>query len=184
MFLAMASSILSASTFDVPLLRYLRKCMSCFISPKEPSAWMLRFILKTIPSSVRIRSKSSCLYFRNVLAMEYSKDQFNCPVEATLFLIGGKYKPLILWYLIEKPLLYMELQRMIPSPAIRKPCFSNSARVGIRLEKVLLMVNPLMPFSLSTFHGNTSSYCSPIPLSAGTPGKPALSVLCGLSGIF
>ena len=36
--------------------------------------------------------------------MEYSKDQFNCPVEATLFLIGGKYKPLILWYLIEKPL--------------------------------------------------------------------------------
>ena len=25
--------------------------------------------------------------------MEYSKDQFNCPVEATLFLIGGKYKP-------------------------------------------------------------------------------------------
>ena len=46
--------------------------------------------------------------------MEYSKDQFNCPVEATLFLIGGKYKPLILWYLIEKPLHYMELQRMIP----------------------------------------------------------------------
>ncbi len=25
--------------------------------------------------------------------MKYSKDQFNCPVEATLFLIGGKYKP-------------------------------------------------------------------------------------------
>ena len=46
--------------------------------------------------------------------MEYSKDQFNCPVEATLFLIGGEYKPLILWYLIEKPLHYMELQRMIP----------------------------------------------------------------------
>ena len=46
--------------------------------------------------------------------MGYSKDQFNCPVEATLFLIGGKYKPLILWYLIEKPLHYMELQRMIP----------------------------------------------------------------------
>ena len=25
--------------------------------------------------------------------------QFNCPVEATLSLIGGKYKPLILWQL-------------------------------------------------------------------------------------
>ena len=46
--------------------------------------------------------------------MEYEKNQFNCPVEATLFLIGGKYKPLILWYLIEKPLHYMELQRLIP----------------------------------------------------------------------
>ena len=46
--------------------------------------------------------------------MKYSKDQFDCPVEATLWLIGGKYKPLILWHLIEKPLHYMELQRKIP----------------------------------------------------------------------
>ena len=41
--------------------------------------------------------------------------QFNCPVEATLSLIGGKYKPLILWHLVEGPLHYMELQRRIPS---------------------------------------------------------------------
>ena len=40
--------------------------------------------------------------------------QFNCPVEATLSLIGGKYKPLILWYLAERPMHYMELQRRIP----------------------------------------------------------------------
>ena len=40
---------------------------------------------------------------------------FNCPVEATLSLIGGKYKPLILWHLIDHPLHYMELQRLIPS---------------------------------------------------------------------
>ena len=41
--------------------------------------------------------------------------QFNCPVEATLSLIGGKYKPLILWHLADQPLHYMELQRRIPS---------------------------------------------------------------------
>lgn len=46
--------------------------------------------------------------------MNLEKTQFNCPVEATLFLIGGKYKPLILWHLIEHPLHYMELQRLIP----------------------------------------------------------------------
>lgn len=40
--------------------------------------------------------------------------KFNCPVEATLSLIGGKYKPLILWHLVGQPLHYMELQRKIP----------------------------------------------------------------------
>lgn len=55
--------------------------------------------------------------------MEYSKDQFNCPVEATLFLIGGKYKPLILWYLIEKPLHYIILNASsisIPIPSVKE----------------------------------------------------------------
>ena len=41
--------------------------------------------------------------------------QFNCPVEATLSLIGGKYKPLILWHLVDCSLHYMELQRLIPN---------------------------------------------------------------------
>ena len=45
--------------------------------------------------------------------MKCQTNQFNCPVEATLSLIGGKYKPLILWHLIDHPLHYMELQRLI-----------------------------------------------------------------------
>lgn len=32
-------------------------------------------------------------------------------------MIGGKYKPLILWSLKEKSLHYMELQRLIPKAA-------------------------------------------------------------------
>lgn len=37
----------------------------------------------------------------------------NCPVEATLDLIGGKYKALILWHLAEKKLRFSELRKVI-----------------------------------------------------------------------
>ena len=47
--------------------------------------------------------------------MKDKQIHFNCPVEASLSLIGGKYKPLILWHLIDQPLHYMELQRLIPN---------------------------------------------------------------------
>lgn len=46
--------------------------------------------------------------------MKAEQKQFNCPVEATLSLIGGKYKPLVLWHLKSQSLHYMELQRLIP----------------------------------------------------------------------
>ena len=36
-----------------------------------------------------------------------------CPVAATLDLIGGKYKALILWHLSEKKLRFSELRRVI-----------------------------------------------------------------------
>lgn len=39
----------------------------------------------------------------------------SCPVEATLELIGGKYKALILWHLSQRTLRFSELQKVIPS---------------------------------------------------------------------
>ena len=38
---------------------------------------------------------------------------YNCPVEATLELIGGKYKALILWHLSEGKLRFSELRKVI-----------------------------------------------------------------------
>ena len=37
----------------------------------------------------------------------------NCPVEATLELIGGKYKALILWHLSEHALRFSQLRKLI-----------------------------------------------------------------------
>ena len=41
----------------------------------------------------------------------------NCPVEATLDLIGGKYKALILWRLSGGTLRFSQLQKHIPATA-------------------------------------------------------------------
>lgn len=48
--------------------------------------------------------------------MEVSMQQTNrCPVEATLELIGGKYKALILWHLSENKLRFNELHKLVSS---------------------------------------------------------------------
>ena len=49
--------------------------------------------------------------------MKRTEGPFHCPVEATLALIGGKYKPLLLWHMIEGPRHYMELQRLPAAPS-------------------------------------------------------------------
>lgn len=39
---------------------------------------------------------------------------YNCPVDATLSVTGGKYKAMILHHLIERTLRFGELQRLVP----------------------------------------------------------------------
>lgn len=46
--------------------------------------------------------------------MSCNCDGLNCPVDATLHLIGGKYKALILWHLVDGVLRHGELHRLIP----------------------------------------------------------------------
>ena len=43
------------------------------------------------------------------------KNMFNCPVEATIRLIGGKYKAVILWHLMNQTLRYNEIHKRIPN---------------------------------------------------------------------
>lgn len=48
--------------------------------------------------------------------MDYTKNgrTYHCPVEAALEVIGGKWKPLILWALGEDVLRFSELQKDLP----------------------------------------------------------------------
>ncbi|MDV4150774.1 helix-turn-helix domain-containing protein [Clostridium sp. AL.422] len=39
---------------------------------------------------------------------------FTCPIEAPIYLIGGKYKAIILWHLMGKTLRYSELHKLMP----------------------------------------------------------------------
>lgn len=81
------------------------------------------------------------------------KKQFNCPVEATLSLIGGKYKPLILWHLREQPLHYMELQRMISgaTPKMLSQQLRNLENCGMINREVIPSKPPKTLYSLTAF---------------------------------
>ena len=81
------------------------------------------------------------------------RKQFNCPVEATLSLIGGKYKPLILWRLADRPLHYMELQRRIPSatPKMLSQQLRDLDQCGMVHREVIPEKPPKTVYSLTTF---------------------------------
>lgn len=81
------------------------------------------------------------------------KQPFNCPVEATLSLIGGKYKPLILWHLKARPLHYMELQRLIPGATAKMLTQQLRALEGCGMvrREVIPDKPPRTEYSLTAF---------------------------------
>lgn len=88
-----------------------------------------------------------------VIDMQEEKDIFSCPVEATLSLIGGKYKPLILWHLIEQPLHYMELQRLIPKATAKmlSQQLRDLQQSGLVSREVIPEKPPKTIYSLTPF---------------------------------
>ncbi|MHA9737875.1 winged helix-turn-helix transcriptional regulator [Robinsoniella peoriensis] len=78
---------------------------------------------------------------------------YNCPVEATLELIGGKYKALILFHLIEGKLRFSELQRNIPkaTPKMLTQQLRELERDNLLLRTVYPVIPPKVEYQLTDF---------------------------------
>lgn len=79
-------------------------------------------------------------------------EDFHCPVEATLSLIGGKYKALIIWNLIGKTLRFSELRKEISSatPKMLTQQLRELENAGLLTRKVYAVVPPKVEYSLTS----------------------------------
>lgn len=79
------------------------------------------------------------------------KNKFTCPVEATISLIGGKYKAIILWHLMNKTLRYSELHRLVPisTDKMLAQQLRELEKDGLINRKVYPVVPPKTEYSLT-----------------------------------
>lgn len=85
--------------------------------------------------------------------MKICPKEFNCPVDATIQLIGGKYKAVILWHLIEEQKRFSELKRLIPKATEKMLAqqLRDLERDGLVIRTVYPVVPPKVEYRLSEF---------------------------------
>lgn len=84
---------------------------------------------------------------------EKCKGTFTCPVEATIQLIGGKYKAVILWHLMNSTLRYSELHRLMPKATDKMLTqqLRELEKDGLLIRTVYPVVPPKTEYSLTAF---------------------------------
>lgn len=85
--------------------------------------------------------------------MKSCPSTYNCPVEATLDLIGGKYKALILWHLIDATLRFSEISKLIShaTPKMLTQQLRELENDNLLVRTVYPVVPPKVEYSLSDF---------------------------------
>ena len=94
--------------------------------------------------------------FCNILPKRKAREHccgFSCPVEATIQLIGGKYKAVILWHLMNKTLRYNEIHKLIPKATDKMLAqqLRELEKDGLINRKVYPVVPPKTEYSLTKF---------------------------------
>ncbi|MBI5416971.1 helix-turn-helix transcriptional regulator [Candidatus Poribacteria bacterium] len=81
------------------------------------------------------------------------KKKYNCPVEATLDAIGGKWKTLILWHLKEKSLRPGQIRKLVPG--ITQKILTQKLREledhGLISRKVYAQMPPKVEYALTKY---------------------------------
>ena len=83
--------------------------------------------------------------------MQQNCTELNCPVVATLHMIGGKYKSLILWHLLDGTRRFGELRRLIPqaTPKMLTQQLRELEEARLVVRTVYPVVPPKVEYSLS-----------------------------------
>lgn len=76
---------------------------------------------------------------------------FVCTIEASMCFIGGKYKPIILWHLIDGTKRFSELQRLLPqaTPRMLTMQLRELEEDQLICRKVYPVVPPKTEYSLT-----------------------------------
>ncbi|MCL2580388.1 MAG: helix-turn-helix transcriptional regulator [Oscillospiraceae bacterium] len=75
--------------------------------------------------------------------MNLNCDHTNCPVVATLDIIGGKYKAIILWHLMDHTRRFGELRKLIPQAT--QKMLTQQLRELEEDKLVIRTVYPIVP---------------------------------------
>lgn len=77
----------------------------------------------------------------------------SCPVEATISLIGGKYKSLILWKLMGGTLRFSQLRKEVPcaTPKMLTQQLRELETDGLITREVFPVIPPKVEYSLTSF---------------------------------
>lgn len=82
-----------------------------------------------------------------------SKREYECPIEAAIDIIGGKWKPVILWHIRDKPLRFSEIRLLLPN--ITQGMLTRQLREleadHVISREVFAEVPPRVEYSLTSF---------------------------------